>query len=694
MLTRKFMNKTIILITNIACALALAAGIQRAAAQGTAFIYQGQLQNGGSPANGLYDFQFALSNAPSGGAPVGSTVTELAVAVTNGLFTTTLDFGAVFAGNPTWLAISVRTNGAGNYIGLTPLQQLTPTPYAIFATSASEVLGTIPLAQLPASVVTNNASNPSFGNLTLNNNLTLAGTSGAAVISAFETGNPVFEIDGNANLYAGEFAGGLNQGLSNVGLGYGALNQTTGQYNSAVGVNALGGTNVGSYNTAVGSWAMQATWNEVGAVAIGYLALCNDNAAGDNAPTLSGNGENTAVGFEALGSDNTGAGNSALGYEAMLYNYIGNFNTAIGDGAMKITTGSNNTAVGQGALSTNFGSQNVVLGSQALMANRYGSQNVAVGYGAMQLTKHDSGAVAVGYQALYNGAASSPTSTLSGNGENTAVGYQALLSNTTGVANTALGYEALSTNTFGYANTAIGDWAMSSSTNGADNTAIGAYSLMLLNSGSYNIAIGPADRGAGAGENLISGSGNIYIGSLGPGFLSSEENDTIRIGEQGNQTTTTIAGIYGGTLPGNATVSAVQIDSNGHLAAASGNSFAPTIGDGTHNFTTSTQTGYYEQVGNWVNFEIWLKWSGKGSAVTGDSVEISLPLPVVSQRISVPLGFVSGITYSSQLTCGANGSNSYLLLYELVSGGTSGNVTVANCASTGEIQLSGSYRWQ
>jgi len=54
-----------------------------ASAQGTAFTYQGRLQNNGNPASGLYDFQFALSNAPSGGTQVGSTVTTLGVGVTN-----------------------------------------------------------------------------------------------------------------------------------------------------------------------------------------------------------------------------------------------------------------------------------------------------------------------------------------------------------------------------------------------------------------------------------------------------------------------------------------------------------------------------------------------------------------------------------------------------------------------------------
>jgi hypothetical protein len=51
--------------------------------------------------------------------------------VTNGLFTVTLDFGSVFNGNATWLSITVRTNGGAGFTALSPLQELTPTPYAI-----------------------------------------------------------------------------------------------------------------------------------------------------------------------------------------------------------------------------------------------------------------------------------------------------------------------------------------------------------------------------------------------------------------------------------------------------------------------------------------------------------------------------------------------------------------------------------
>ena len=108
----------------------------RLSAQGTAFTYQGQLYDTGTPANGSYDLQFTLYNAPAGGYVISGAVTNLAVGVTNGLFTTTLDFGSAFYGNPTWLAIGVSTNGANNYVSLTPLQSLTPAPSALYATSA------------------------------------------------------------------------------------------------------------------------------------------------------------------------------------------------------------------------------------------------------------------------------------------------------------------------------------------------------------------------------------------------------------------------------------------------------------------------------------------------------------------------------------------------------------------------------
>ncbi len=142
--------------------LAGLAGSHRAAAQGTAFAYQGQLQNNGNPASGLYDFEFSLSDASSGGNQIGGTVTNLSVGVTNGLFTTTLDFGSVFNGNPVWLAIGVCSNGVGSFAGLTPLQPIRPVVSAIFANTASNLSGTIPATQVSGAVGNGQLANNSI----------------------------------------------------------------------------------------------------------------------------------------------------------------------------------------------------------------------------------------------------------------------------------------------------------------------------------------------------------------------------------------------------------------------------------------------------------------------------------------------------------------------------------------------------
>lgn len=109
-----------------------------AAALGTAFTYQGQLQDNGAPASGSYDMRFVLYDAEVGGAqvPGSSVVTKSAVAVSDGLFTVQLDFGDVFGGAQLFLEIAVRPAGAGSFTTLSPRQELTPAPFARFAVSA------------------------------------------------------------------------------------------------------------------------------------------------------------------------------------------------------------------------------------------------------------------------------------------------------------------------------------------------------------------------------------------------------------------------------------------------------------------------------------------------------------------------------------------------------------------------------
>jgi hypothetical protein len=109
-----------------------------AATLSSAFTFQGRLVAGGNPANGSYDLRLALFNASSAGTQVGDTLTNQNVSVSNGLFTTFVDFGsAVFDGTTYWVDVAVRPGGTTNpFRLLSPRQRLTGTPYALFAAGA------------------------------------------------------------------------------------------------------------------------------------------------------------------------------------------------------------------------------------------------------------------------------------------------------------------------------------------------------------------------------------------------------------------------------------------------------------------------------------------------------------------------------------------------------------------------------
>ena len=114
-------------------------------AMSTAFTYQGRLLDGASVADGLYDFQFKLYGDPYVAAvyQLGSTANIDNIDVIDGYFTVELDFGwSVFDGNDVWLEMAVRPGAStGAFTTLSPRQELTPTPYAIYAERAGEAVG-------------------------------------------------------------------------------------------------------------------------------------------------------------------------------------------------------------------------------------------------------------------------------------------------------------------------------------------------------------------------------------------------------------------------------------------------------------------------------------------------------------------------------------------------------------------------
>jgi hypothetical protein len=90
---------------------------------------------------------------------------------------------------------------------------------------------------------------------------------------------------------------------------------------------------------------------------------------------------------------------------------------------------------------------------------------------------------------------------------NTATGTASLFYNTTGVSNTANGSGALYFNTTGNYNTANGDGSLYSNTIGGNNTANGTYALVANTTGSFNTATGQGALGNNTVFNNISALG-------------------------------------------------------------------------------------------------------------------------------------------------------------------------------------------
>jgi hypothetical protein len=171
--------------------------------QSTAFTYQGRLNSGTGPANGVYDFQFGLYGAATNGSQIGDFVTNSSTPVSNGLFTVAMDFGAVFPGPARWLEISVRTNGAGSFDTLSPRQALTSTPYAIFAAGANAagLSGTISSSNIANGTITSNmVAAGSIGSNELAGSVGVWSKNGGSIFYndgfvGIGTNSPIFRLD-------------------------------------------------------------------------------------------------------------------------------------------------------------------------------------------------------------------------------------------------------------------------------------------------------------------------------------------------------------------------------------------------------------------------------------------------------------------------------------------------------------------
>lgn len=334
-------------------------------------------------------------------------------------------------------------------------------------------------------------------------------------------------------------------GLSIESAGY-TIFKIGASYSSSLTIDSNGVYNQikGTSNTIYGYQALfTATASSLNNTAFGYQALYSSTV-----------NESVAFGYQSLHFNTTGVYNTGFGNYTLYNNITGDKNTAVGLTSLyKNITGSDNVAVGHQSLYNNVrGSNNTAIGSSSLLNNTttVNSINIINGgsgytasstYSNIQLS-YISGSTAMTYPivTVYTdptgsvdsiiletyGTGFKDTTTIMGanlgtgvtfsvaigflksGDDNTALGYQSLISNTTGSNNIAIGVNSLLTNTIGAFNTAIGNSSLYSNTSGQSNIVIGESSLYYNTTGSNNLAFG--------GYTLYSnttGSNNTAIGS-------------------------------------------------------------------------------------------------------------------------------------------------------------------------------------
>ena len=320
----------------------LCISVSAAFAQSTEFIYQGKLVDGGTAANGNYDFEFRLFGVESGGAALAMQ-SKAGVPITTGIFTVQLNLGANFNGGPRYLEIAVRPAGGPTFTTLIPRQRITSTPYSIRSltsstadtatlASNSQQLGGVNANQfvLSTDARLSDARDPlpnsisyiqNTSSVQSSSNFNISGTGTAKTFDAATQysigGVNVLRTSGAFNIFAG-----FNAGFSN----------TTGDNNSFFGPQAGAGNTTGNLNSIFGSRA-------------GVFSTGSNNSFFG-----SGTGQFT------FGSDN-----AFFGIAAGVKNDSGGHNTLVGSHA-DVSTGTLNYATAIGADSVASQSNSIFLG--------------------------------------------------------------------------------------------------------------------------------------------------------------------------------------------------------------------------------------------------------------------------------------------------------------------------------------------
>ncbi len=507
-------------------------GIQ--AALGTAFTYQGRLFNGGSPANGTYDFEFRLYDAASGGAQVGPTVTKTGVAVSDGYFTVQLDFGNVFNGSALWLQVSVRPSGSGSYTSL-GRQALTAAPFASYAGQAGQA-ASVPwsgLTGVPAGFA-DNTDDDTLAGLSCASGQVAKWNGSAWACANDDTGGgggAAWALTGNAGTdWTLHFLGTTDSMTLTIGVNstpalliapaanpnYGGINLIGGFF-SQVTTDVVGATIAGGGVVSGGIIYYNQVTDNFGTVGGGF-----DNMAGNNAGTIF-DAEGATV---AGGISNTAAGaNSTIGGGTQ--NWASGSSSVVAGGKGNTAAGANST-IGGGTGNQTSGSASVVAGGEANQAtadrstvgggwsNRATQAGATVSGGSFNRASGDHATVGGGGGFVFpSGAigneASGNWATIAGGSSNVAAGHHGSIGG--GAANIITSTGSYGTIAGGQGNDVRISYG-SIGGGGQNQVYTGTYGTIA--GGSYNVITGSAAYGSigGGSRNTVSGYGATVGGGL------------------------------------------------------------------------------------------------------------------------------------------------------------------------------------
>jgi endosialidase-like protein len=352
----------------------------------------------------------------------------------------------------------------------------------------------------------------------------------------------------SSNSFFGHAAGISNStGGANSFFGASAgTRNDTGDFNSFFGTSTGFANTTGRFNAFFGTFAGVSNTTASNNSFFGYRAGINNS--GPDAF------QNSFFGSESGQANSSGNRNSFFGFAAGLENTTACCNSFFGHQAGQAnTTGENNAFFGNlSGNATTSGKENAFFGAATGQFNTTGERNSFFGNSA------GSSNTTGGANSFFGNRAGEGNST---GPANSFFGNFAGQINTTGGHNAFFGNESGNANTTGSGNVFFGSAAGFSNTVGNDNTLVGHFAGSTNTTGLGNILIG-----RGAGPNVVAGSDNIHIGNA-PEISDDlpDESNRIRIGRQGTQTATFIAGISGTVVAGDA----VLVNGNGQLGVLS-----------------------------------------------------------------------------------------------------------------------------